>query len=109
MNILKVEFYPPIKRQPYLRKHFVKILNYRNKNTEIQCKFKTRRFIKTDKMKFYITNGTQGKQMPYVLVQPFTEDKQENHLLSSRMFGLFGGLVAVWLSFMFKTNIFYNC
>lgn len=65
MNILKVEFYPPIKRQPYLRKHFVKILNYRNKNTEIQCKFKTRRFIKTDKMKFYITNGTQGKQMPY--------------------------------------------
>lgn len=46
MNILKVEFYPPTKGQPYLPKNFVKILNYSNKNTEIQCKFKTRRSIK---------------------------------------------------------------
>lgn len=96
MNILKVEFYPPIKGQPYLRKNFVKILNYRNKNTEIQCKFKTRRSIKTDKM------STNGKQISISdLVQPFTEEKQENHVLSSRMFGSLGGLVAVWLSFLF--------
>lgn len=85
MNILKVEFYPPTKGQPYLPKNFVKILNYSNKNTEIQCKFKTRRSIKTDKM------STNGKQISISdLEQPFTDEKQENFVIIKNVWFIWG-------------------